>query len=239
MTFLATYLSQSVYLLPLIFAAALGLLVGCGGGGGSSDRTAELHTVEVYGDSIVRSPGLAVPMAQALRSMLPGWSIDDRSASGLRLAELMTGYAEPFKGAARELYPAGPQPAFAAVSRQAHVVVIALGANDAPGTRPVDAFERDLREAVRIVRAEGRTAVLTGIVGLPVSDAFPAPWVARSAELNAITLAVAAELGLQHAGWGEAYEGPKDVIDSVHRTQDASDRLAARLASAIERATHS
>nr|WP_235492165.1 hypothetical protein [Paracidovorax avenae] len=97
-------------------------------------------------------------------------------------------------------------------------------------------YEVDLREAIRIVQAEGRTPVLAGIVNLPVADLFTPERVARRAELNAVTLALAEELGLQHAGWGEDYRGPGDVIDNVHRTQAASDRLAALLAAAIERA---
>ena len=56
-------------------------------------------------------------------------------------------------------------------------------------------------------------------------------------EFNAVTLRLAAELGLQHAGWREDYRGPGDVIsDQIHRTQEASDRLAALVVAAIERA---
>lgn len=224
----------------LVSTAVLGLLAGCGGGGGEAPAAhagAPATTVEIYGDSIVRGPGLAAPIAQALRTLRPAWEIDDRSANGLRLADLVDGYTEPYASAPPDDFPRGPQPAFAAVQRAARVVVLALGANDAPGGRPPAAFERDLREAVRIVRAEGRVPVLTGVVGFPPSAAFQEPWVVHAAALNAITLSVAHDLGLQHAGWGEDYRGPEDLIDSVHRSQAASDRLAARLAAAIERAT--
>ncbi|WCM86640.1 hypothetical protein [Acidovorax sp. NCPPB 3576] len=61
------------------------------------------------------------------------------------------------------------------------------------------------------------------------------PWVVHAAALNAITLSVAHDLGLQHAGWGEDYRGPEDLIDSVHRSQAASDRLAVLLVAAIDR----
>ena len=36
-------------------------------------------------------------------------------------------------------------------------------------------------------------------------------------------------------GWGEDYQGESDTHDLIHRTQAASDRLAALLVAAIEK----
>lgn len=224
---------QHLFLLPALFVGVLLALTACGGGGGHS--SSEPLTIEIYGDSIVRGPGLSAPLPAALRVLRPGWVIDDRSASGLVLADLVAGYSEPWPGAPPDAYPRGPQPPFAKVSRSARVVVLAAGLNDALEMRTPAQYEADLREAIRIVRAENRTPVLAGIVGLPVAELFTSERVARQAELNAVTFALAAEQGLQHAGWGEDYLGPVDVIDNVHRTQAASDRLAALLVAAIER----
>ncbi|AVS67842.1 hypothetical protein C8245_21155 [Paracidovorax avenae] len=223
---------QHLFLLPALFAGVLLALTACGGGGRDASQPL---TIEIYGDSIVRGPGLSAPLPATLRALRPMWAIDDRSASGLVLADLVAGYAEPWPGAPPDAYPRGPQPPFAAVHRAAHVVVLAAGLNDALEMRAPAQYEADLREAIRIVRAEGRVPVLAGIVDLPAADLFTAERVARRAELNAVTLALAAELGLQHAGWGEDYRGPADVIDNVHRTQAASERLAALLVAAIER----
>ncbi|ABM32931.1 SGNH/GDSL hydrolase family protein [Paracidovorax citrulli] len=223
---------QYLFLLPAVFAMVLGLLVGCGGGGGGGSTPL---SIEIFGDSIARGPGISTPMPATLRALRPAWAIDDRSASGLVLADLIAGYSAPWPGAPADAYPRGPQPPFAQVSRSARVVVLAAGLNDALEMRTPAQYGADLREAIRIVRAEGRLPVLAGIVDLPVADLFTPERVARRAELNAVTLALAAELGLQHAGWGEDYRGPVDVIDNVHRTQAASDRLAVLLAAAIER----
>lgn len=193
-------------------------------------------TVILDGDSIVYGPTLAANIAARLREWRPAWSVDDRGVYGLKLWQLLQGYTEPYAGAGPELFPRGPQPLYAQVPRSSRIVVIEQGGNDALEMRTVAEYEADLREAIRIVQSEGRTAVLTGIVDLPVADIFTAPIKAHLDELDQVTLRVAAELGLQHAGWHADYRGPQDVIDNVHRTQEASDRLAVLLMAAIERA---
>ncbi|MCT6721686.1 GDSL-type esterase/lipase family protein [Acidovorax sp. K2F] len=204
-------------------------------GGGAASPPLPV-SVTLDGDSILYGPTLAHNIAARLREWRPQWTVDDRGVYGLKLWQLIAGYTEPFPGAGPELFPRGPQPPYAQVQRNTRIVVLEAGGNDALEMRTVAEYEADLREAIRIVQAEGRTAVLTGIVDLPVADIFTPPIKARRDELNAVTLRVAAELGLQHAGWGEDYQGPQDVFDNVHRTQAASDRLAALLVAAIERA---
>lgn len=182
-------------------------LSACGGGGGSPT------TVEIYGDSIFTAPGISTPPAQQMRNLRPSWQIADRSVTGQSLFRIVAGMT--------------PASAF---------VVIELGGNDALYLRTPEQYRADLVLAIEKVRAAGGVPVLTGIVNLPISEAFTSEVIARRDELNGITHAIAKEYGLQHAGWGEDYRGEVDVIfDRIHRTQEASDRLAALLVQAIER----
>lgn len=186
-------------------------LLGCGGGG---DQEPSAVSVELRGDSIFSAPGIERSPASYMKAAHPGWVVDDRSVSGLALFQAL-----PF--------------AFG----QSSIVVIEMGGNDALYPRTAEMFEADLRAAIGSVISAGKRPVLTGIVNMPVSpDFFTAEALAKRDAFNAITLRVAAELGLSHAGWGEDYRGEIDVIfDRIHRTQEASDRLAALLVQAIER----
>lgn len=195
-------------------------------------------TVEVDGDSIVWGPTLAANICTRLREWRPSWTVDDRGVYGLKLWQLIVGYQEPYPGCPPDQFPRGPQPPFVDVERSSHFIVLELGGNDALEMRTPAEFEADLRSAISTVQAEGRVPVLTGIVGIPVGDIFTPPILVRLAELNAITHQVAEELGLQHACWGEDYRGPQDTFDGVHRTQEASDRLAVLLMQALERAAN-
>lgn len=206
-------------------------LVGCGGGG----STPAAVTVEIYGDSITFGPAIERNVAAQVEALRPGWTVDDRSAVGLDLRELVTGYAEPFAGAPKSDYPKGAQPAFDKVRRSARFVVIELGGNDALSERPPEQFEADLRSVIDTLVREGRVPVLTGIVGVPPSDYFTPAALARRDVLDAITARVAIAYGVRHAHWGKDYQGESDTLDKIHRTQAASDRLAALLVAAIER----
>ena len=206
-------------------------LLGCGGGGSGSEPV----TVEIYGDSITFGPAIGRNVAAQVKALRPGWLVDDRSAAGLNLRDLVTGYAEPFPGAPKSDYPKGAQPAFDKVQRSARFVVIELGGNDALSERPPEQFEADLRSVIDVLVREGRAPVMTGIVGVPPSDYFTPAAMARRDVLNAITHKVAQAYGLPHAGWGEDYRGDADTHDLIHRTQAASDRLAALLVAAIEK----
>ena len=206
-------------------------LLGCGGGGSGSEPV----TVEIYGDSITFGPAIDRNVAAQVRQLRPGWAVEDHSAVGLNLAELVVGYAEPYPGAPASEYPKGPQPAFDKVQRSARFVVIELGGNDALSERPPEQFEADLRTVIDVLVREGRVPVLTGIVGVPPSAYFTPAALTRRDVLNAITHRVAQAYGLPHAGWGEDYRGDADTHDQIHRTQAASDRLAALLVAAIEK----
>lgn len=199
----------------VVMALPLLTLAGCGGGGGGErgedDATPDTRpapvTVDLYSDSI--GAGFAVHVAPRDRmvQMRPDWRITDHAVNGLKLAELA--------------------PVFASIQRTAQFIPLALGINDALQGEPD--FDFNLRFLIESVRAEGRTPVMTGLAGLP----HPPPLMGF---YNAVTYQLAKEYGLQHAGWDEDYR-PGDVsADGIHRTQEASDRLAALLVAAIERA---
>lgn len=218
--------------IPLLagFFMAVALLPGCGGGAD------EPVSVEIYGDSITFGPGIERNVAAQIRNVRPDWKVIDVSASGLDLMDVIDGYKEPFAGAPPESFPAGPQPPIAQRSLIGQVQVLGVGGNDALGMRDPGEFEAGLRYAINAIKAAGRVPVLTGIVNAPPGDFFTPSILARRAELNAVTLRLAAELGVSHAGWGEDYRGEIDVIfDRIHRTQAASDRLADLLILAIEK----
>ena len=210
-------------LAPFFFA--LIFLAGCGGSDSNSDTVPQV-SVEIYGDSILTGPGIATRPAQIMQALHPDWRIDDKSISGLALRSLVRG----LQTAEHNIPP------FSAVQLVGCYVVLAAGGNDALGLFELADFDADLRAAIAHVRASGRVPVLTGIVDLPVSDFVTPERKARRDEFNAHTMTLAREMGLQHAGWGEDYQGPQDVIDGIHRTQAASDRLAALLAGAVVRA---
>ena len=190
-------------------------LTACGGGGDENRepeaaepaRPAPERTVDLYGDSIGAGYGVEVTPAERIALIRPTWAVMDYSVYGLKLSELM------------EVFPSIP--------RTAQFVALALGFNDANEEDPN--FETNLRTAIEIILREGRTPVLSGLVGVRA----PTPLMVR---YNAATHRLARQYGLEHAGWGENFQ-PGDVNpDGIHRTQEASDRLAALLTNAIERA---
>lgn len=196
-----------------VLALPVGLMA-CGGGGENKEpeaaeppRPAPQLTVDLYGDSIGAGYGVEVTPAERIALIRPTWGVMDYSVYGLKLSELME--------------------VFATIPRSARFVALALGFNDANEQDPN--FETNLRSAIEIILREGRIPVLSGIVGVSA----PTPLMLR---YNAATHRLAQEYGLEHAGWGESFQ-PGDVApDGIHRTQEASDRLAALLANAIERA---
>ena len=190
----------------LLAMASAVVLVACGGGGGGEPPAQQL-VVDVYGDSIMAGYGVRVSPVARIREVRPGLQLVDHSAPGTPLKALM--------------------PGFATAPRAGRVVVIGNGFVDA--FQGLDGYALDLRSAVLQILSERRVPVLTGIVGTPRQPPLAAPY-------NAITHAIAAEFGLQHAGWGEAYREGDAAADGIHRTQQASDRLAVLLAAAIERA---
>lgn len=219
--------------IAILIAAALGLYALSRR---KTSKPPEPVSVTLDGDSIMVGVWLQRGIAARMRELRPDWVIDDRGVVGLKLYDLLRGYQEPSPGAPPERYPRGPQPPYAQVARSTRFVVIEAGGNDTLDPIDVGAWEADLREALRIVQAEGRVPVLTGIVDFDDDAGLPQGMKARRDACNAITHRVAQELGLQHAGWGEDYQGPRDRIDPLHRSQEASDRLATLLVDAIEHA---
>lgn len=171
----------------------------CGGG----DRPV---TVDLYGDSIMAGHGVQASPAARIRSVRPDWVVVDHSAPGTPLKALM--------------------PGFSSSPRTGQIVVIGNGFVDA--YQGLDGYAQDLRTAVLQVVAEGRTPVLTGVIGTPNPPAL-------AHEYNAATHQIAKEYGLSHAGWGEAYRDGDTSPDGIHRTQAASDKLADLLIQAIEK----
>jgi hypothetical protein len=208
-------------------------LTACGGGDPEPPPVA--GTVELNGDSVMYGLGLQESPAMGLLRERPSWTVEDRSASGLSLRDLMEGYPEPFKDAPISAYPRGPQGPFTAIQHTASVVVIEQGGIDALEETSPEAFEQNLRTAVAHIKGLGATPVLTGIVPLEPGAFFTAPRVALTVELNAITHKVARDLGVTHAGWDTVEFNPAtDTLDGIHRTQPASKRLVSRLAAVID-----
>lgn len=193
-------------------------LAGCGGGGsdGNDDRSpqnpaapdlAARLAVDLHGDSIMAGYGVEFSPAKRVAQARPQWNVLDHSEYGVKLSELL--------------------PNLPYLPRTASIVVLALGLNDAAAGD--DQFEQNLRQAIELLLQQGQTPVLTGLVGEP----NPTP---RRVQYNTVTLQLASRYGLEHAHWHEDYRPGDASPDGIHRTQEASDRLAALLAQAIDRA---
>lgn len=179
---------------------------GPGASGDAADPAARL-AVDLYGDSILAGYGVLDTPARRLVQAHPQWSVFDHSAYGVKLSDLV--------------------PNLPYVPRAGPYTVLALGINDAIAQD--DQFEANLRYAIELLLREARTPVLTGLVNVP----DPSP---RMVQFNAITLELARQYGLEHARWHEDYRAGDAAEDGLHRTQAASDRLAALLLQALERA---
>lgn len=187
-------------------------LAACGGGRDTADpddtsEAARSASVDFYSDSIGAGYSVSVSPGERMAQVRPDWVIVDHSVNGLKLSELAQ--------------------VFASLPRSGKYVVLALGINDANAGEAH--FERHLRSLIERARSEGRTPVLSGIVGTPNPDPL-------AAQYNVVTHQLAREYGLQHASWNEAYRAGDVSADGLHRTQEASDRLTDLLVAAIERA---
>lgn len=193
-------------------------------------------SVELDGDSILFGFGVDNTPVRQMHALRPKWTITDRNACGLRMADFMVGYQEPFPGAPAELFPAGPQPAFKDASHTSQVVVIGLGLNDSYGYLSPTDYRQQLLDALAVIRKAGAVPVFTGLAHIPHGFYDPA----QDANLDAfhqVMRDVAQEQGVIHAGWDDEYQGEGDLQDDhIHRTQGATDRLTARLIAAIDQA---
>ena len=193
-------------------------------------------SVELNGDSILFGWDCPDTPVMQMRAQRPKWTISDRNACGLRMADFMAGYQEPFPGAPPNMFPAGPQPAFKDAPHTSQVIVLGLGLNDSYGLLAPDDYRQQLLGALEIIRRAGAVPVFTGLAHIPSGYYDPA----QDANLDAfhkIMREVAQEQGVIHAGWDEEYQGEGDLQpDHIHRAQPATDRLTARLIAAIDEA---
>jgi len=193
-------------------------------------------SVELNGDSILFGWGCDSTPAMQMRAQRPQWTLTDRNACGLRMADFMLGYQEPFPGAPPDMYPAGPQPAFKDAPHQAQVIVLGLGLNDSYGYLSPDAYRQQLLDALVVIGKAGAVPVFTGLVPIP-SGYYEPGQDANLLAFQQVMREVADAHHVIYAGWDEEYQGEADLQDDhIHRSQDATDRLAARLISAIDRA---
>lgn len=193
-------------------------------------------TVELDGDSILFGVLLERSPAMVMKKLRPKWTLTDRNACGLKLADFMVGYQEPFPGAPEYMYPAGPQPAFKDAPHNSQIIVLGLGLNDSNGLLVPGDYRQHLLEALEVIRDAGAVPVFTGIVPFPSGYYDPA-MDANLIEFTKVMRDVAREQDVVYAGWDEEYQGEGDLQpDHIHRTQDASDRLALRLIAAIDEA---
>lgn len=193
-------------------------------------------SVELNGDSILFGWACESTPVMQMREQRPKWQITDRNACGLRMADFMVGYQEPFPGAPADMFPAGPQPAFKDAPHTSQIIVIGLGLNDSYGYLSADEYRKKLIEALTIINSAGAVPVFTGLVHIPAGFYDPAQD-ANLDKFHKVMRDVATEYDVIHAGWDDEYQGPGDLQDDhIHRTQGATDRLAARLIAAIDQA---
>ncbi|MDA8443921.1 SGNH/GDSL hydrolase family protein [Paracidovorax valerianellae] len=201
-------------------------------------------SVELNGDSILFGfdPASATGRnaqtpAQRIVFKRPGWVVDDRTAAGLRVYDLVRGYEEPFENAPPYLFPRGPQGPFDTEPHASRIVVFQAGVND--HARPgfdLEQFEADYRGLIRVVRSLGRAAVVTGLT--PVSDKIFGPEaLATMRAINEVIHQVAKDTRTLHARWDSMpFSVDTDTTDGIHPTQAASDRLTDRLTTTLDRA---
>lgn len=225
-----------------VLMCAVAALTACGGGFGSAsveealDKTKlfsyEEVTVEVLGDSISIGLNTEVSPIMRLAEYRPNWKVEHRSAGGLTINTMISGYNEPWPGAHPIYFPMGPQRPFIEIQRNSHYVFLALGVNDAIQDTTLEQaqrYEDNLRYVVRNLLAEKRVPIIAGVPPIGHNPVFLTHY-------NNVTHKIAQEFGLVHAGWGEAY-GPEGVgNDGIHPHQGASDLLAGRMIRAIDEA---
>lgn len=188
-----------------------------------------LH-VDFYGDSILLGVGVKKSPIERIAAVRPHWIIDHHYAGGVTSSNLVTGYDASTPYLSAEYMPFGPQPPFWLIKRQASIVVVQVGYNDALRQDPN--FAQNLRAILSKIKSEGRIPVLTGIF----SSEHP---VELQKEYNDITWQLAQEMSVMHAVWGEiTLNNPPDSPDTIHMDQYSSDVLAGSLLTAIEAAIY-
>jgi lysophospholipase L1-like esterase len=214
----------------LLCLALLGM-VSCGGG-----SSPEPLTVEINGDSVMAGAGLPNSLPVMLQQMRTDLVVTDKAVIGLSMDSLYKGYTVAYVGA--PVPKAGPQPRYGMVKRTASVIVIEVAGIDAYADLPIDVFEAQLRDVLRIIRSEGHVPIVTGIPRMEnVGGTFDDAIIARIVAFDKVVHRVAAEEGVTDAHWETVeYNGPSDTLDGIHRTQVAAERLVRRLAETIDAA---
>lgn len=201
--------------------------------------------VELNGDSIMfgynpSTPNMKLPIdtAGALKLVRPAFVINDKSACGLRLRQLVTGYQTPNDGTPAEAFPKGPQAPFSQIDHHAQVVVVGLGLCDAFDLSITPAqFNQDLNTVIDVIHSQNRVALICNLVQFPdFSGAGNYQQLERCKLFNSIINQVVTQKGGSTllVNWAGTYQGPQDIqADEVHRTQDATHRLGEAIASKI------
>lgn len=204
-------------------------------------------TVDVFGDSVARGFGIQTNLVDFIKNLEPTWTINNISANGVTLKAVQLGYTQSYPGAPASEYPLGPQPPFQTKARTGAYTVIEVGLNDAMGiTYPNDVisateFETRLRAMVAIVKGEGRTPILTGLPNIAwetVPAAIGATTIRdRVIAFNAVCQTVASSENIQFANFNSAYDSKTaNTIDTIHPTQQNSNKLGQLLQAAIKKA---
>jgi len=116
------------------------------------------------------------------------------------------------------------------------VIVLGLGLNDSYGYLSPEAYRQQLLDALVVIRSGGAVPVFTGLVPIP-SGYYDPVQDANLLAFQQVMREVADAQCVIHAGWDQEYQGEGDLQDDhIHRSQGATDRLAARLIAAIDRA---
>ena len=192
--------------------------------------------IELNGDSILYGLGLNSRLSEIISNLYPDWELIDKTASGLTIRKLIDGYQEPYLNAPKELYPCGPQLPFNKIQRNANIVVLELGGNDAYEKRSVDEFKQLFLEAIHILKNENKIIVVTGIVQVKALPPFDEEVVQLCSEYNKVIREIATEYNLLHAEWDQEHFDPTtDSIDGIHRNQEETNRLVYRLVQIIDK----
>ncbi len=167
-------------------------------------------SVALYGDSILWGAHNGLnrwpdPPGMMLRRLRPRYGVTDRTMPGA------SAYAEAMK--------------FTNIHLASRIVVLQYGMNDAGKGYP---YEAALRAMVLHVKAQRRTAVITGISnvvgGMALRD-----------EYDTTARRVAEETAVEFADWSQVDFDPADMADPVHPGEAYSARLTQRLAETLDR----
>ena len=219
------------------------ILASCGGG--SSYNTPNvICSVEINADSICSATGISETCAQMITDVHPTWVITDRAVGGLALFSLVDGYSTACADCGLAKF--GTQLPFSQIIHTSKIVSIELGGDDAfdyayNGNGNATLYESELRGVISNIQAQGKIALLTGILPFEASsstyypgDPFDQATVNLAAQFNIIQHKVATDTGSLDAHWDSVPFNPlTDTIDGIHRTAPAMRLLVNQLINTI------